>query len=160
MLYFATLLPVGLLGIAIGMVIDRIALPISIVVITTIGLVAQLTIAVCFLTMFRGFYAVILILRALFGLTGEGAYTIQAVVIQKLGGENYDVMMGLCLTIPLFFDALNSLVTTTLYDATQEAAVPLFVCAGMCCLSLVVGVILIWKVRKQSKDQKTTHSHE
>lgn len=86
MLYFAALLPVGLLGVAIGIVIDRIALPISIIVITLIAVATQLTIAVCFLTMFSGFYAVLVILRAIFGLSGEGAYTIQAVVIQKIGG--------------------------------------------------------------------------
>ena len=165
MLYFAALLPVGLLGIAIGITIDRIPLPISIMVITLLGFVAQLTIAMCFLTMFTGFYDLLIALRAVYGLTGEGAYTIQAVVVQKLGGENYDVMMGLCLTIPLFFDALNSFVTTTLYDATLEASVPLFVCAGMCFMSVIVGCILIFKVKKLDKEnlesgKKQIHAEE
>lgn len=62
--------------------------------------------------------------------------------------------MGLCLTIPLFFDALNSLVSTTLYDATEVAAVPLFVCAGMCVMSFVVGIVLIFKVKKLDRERK------
>jgi len=70
MLYLAALLPVGLLGIAIGITIDRIPLPISVIAVTMIGLVTQLTIAICFLTMFTGFYDVLIVLRAFFGLSG------------------------------------------------------------------------------------------
>jgi len=114
--------------------------------------VTHLGIAICFLTTFTGLYAVLLVLRAVFGLSGEGGYTIQAVVINKLVSDNYDVIMGLCLTIPLFFDALNSLVTTTLYDATQEASVPLFVCAGVCLISVLGGLLLIHKVKQLDKE--------
>lgn len=115
MLYFVTSLPIGLLNIPLGILIDKIPLSLSILIITMIGLVSQLAIALSFMTTFNHFYVVLLVLRGIFGLSGEGAYTIQGVVIQKVGGKQYDIMMGFCLTIPLFFGSINSLVTTSLY---------------------------------------------
>lgn len=147
MLYLVTSLPIGLLNIPLGILIDRLPLSLSILTITMIGLLSQLAIALCFMTTFSNFYIVLLILRGIFGLSGEGAYTIQGVVIQKVAGKHYDMMMGFCLTVPLLFGSINSLVTTSLYYATKLTWVPLFVSAGMAFISLVAGLILIYQVR-------------
>lgn len=151
MLYLTCTLPIGLLNIPIGILLDKTPLAVGLIIIPLIGFLTQLGMALCFLKLFGGFYAVLLVLRGFFGISGEGAFTMQAMIIQKIGGKNYDMMMGLCLTVPLFFDAVNSLVSTSVFDATQDAAIPLFICAGMTLVSVISGFVLIYFTKKHKK---------
>lgn len=154
MLYLVALLPISIINIPLGMLLDKTPLSIGLICITSIGFVTQLGMALCFVRMFTGFYAVLLVLRGFFGISGEGAFTIQAMVVQKVGGKNYDTMMGLCLTVPLFFDAMNSMVATEVFDATKKPEAPLFICAGMCLVSVVSGFVMIYCLKRKKRRER------
>ena len=64
-------------------------------------------------------------------------------VIQK---KNLDLVLNLCYSIPLLFDALNSVVSTAWYDSTLKLYVPLFVGTMFCVISLICGVIMIKRI--------------
>jgi MFS family permease len=65
----ATSLPLAILSIPIGMLMDRLHIKYSIWVILGLQVISQVSIAIVFLFFFKGFYSVILILRIFFGLT-------------------------------------------------------------------------------------------
>ena len=69
MIFFATMLPIGLLSIPIGMLIDKISLVTSCWLILGLQLITQTVMAIMFFFSFQGFYYVILVMRMLFGLT-------------------------------------------------------------------------------------------
>jgi hypothetical protein len=81
MIYFVTNLPICLLGIPIGMLLDKIKLSNGLILIISLCFISQLSISFLFLFSFSGFYIVLLTLRGIFGLTGEAAYTVQALAI-------------------------------------------------------------------------------
>lgn len=81
MIFVATMLPIAFLSIPIGMLIDKISLVSSCWIILGLQLVSQTVMAVMFFFSFKGFYYVILVMRMLFGLTTESAYSLQSIII-------------------------------------------------------------------------------
>lgn len=70
MLYAVTHLPISLLSIPLGMLIDRLSLKGSLLLILMTALLSQLLMTVCFAMGFRQIYSALLILRGLFGMAG------------------------------------------------------------------------------------------
>lgn len=58
--------------------------------------------------------------------------------------NQYEFLAGLALSFPYMFDAVNSLVTTAVYDQTQSIPVTWYIGAFVCFLSLLFG---IWMVK-------------
>lgn len=50
--------------------------------------------------------------------------------------------MGVSLSLPFLMDAINSAVTTTIYDATGYMALTWYVGAVLCFFSLICGMML------------------
>jgi hypothetical protein len=49
-------------------------------------------------------------------VSGEGIFTIQALLISLYGKKHYDTLIGLAFCVPFFFDGVSSLVTPLIYD--------------------------------------------
>jgi hypothetical protein len=56
------------------------------------------------------------IMRSIFGVAGEGIFTVQGLIITKYCKDNFEIVMSIGLSLPFIFDSLNSLVTTRVYD--------------------------------------------
>jgi hypothetical protein len=63
---------------------DRLNIRYSVWVVLGVQLGTQVLIAVVFMFFFKGFYAVILMLRIVFGLTSETSFTLQSLMIEKV----------------------------------------------------------------------------
>jgi len=57
-------------------------------------------------------------------------------------------MMGLCLSLPFLMDSVNSAVTTAVFDATGYMALPWYIGAVVCLISLLAAVYLHKKFLK------------
>jgi hypothetical protein len=57
--------------------------------------------------------------------------------------------MGICLCLPFVCDALNSIITTEVYDATHYMALTWYIATGFCLISLVTGFIIDKKYLRQ-----------
>lgn len=62
--------------------------------------------------------------------------------------------MGAALALPFFFDAVNSVVTTAVYDSTHNLPLPWYIGGGVCGLSLVCGVIMNSKIIKEENQDR------
>jgi hypothetical protein len=57
--------------------------------------------------------------------------------------------MGVALSLPFLMDAINSGITTAVYDATGYMALTWYIGAGICFISLICGIILHRKFMAQ-----------
>jgi hypothetical protein len=81
-------------------------------------------------------------MRSFFGVSGEGLYTVQSIIVSKFCRDNYEIVLAIALSLPMVFDSINSLVTTRVYDATNSMIIPWYIGISVCLLSLLSGVIL------------------
>jgi len=51
--------------------------------------------------------------------------------------------MSVALSLPFLFDAVNSLVTTRVYDVTGSISIPYYIGTGVCMFALFCGLVLI-----------------
>ena len=68
------------------------------------------------------------------------------------------MVLSMSLSIPFMFDSINSLVTTQIYNATNNVSDPYLVSAGVCGLSvscaLVIYFIYIRSKNVKSEDKR------
>lgn len=102
--------------------------------------------------MFSGYKYIIYFLRSLFGVSGEALFTVQAVLLTLYAKKNYEVSIGICLSLPFAFDALNSIITTHVFDATKNMALTWYIASFMALLSIVTA-IWIDKIYLREKSQ-------
>lgn len=75
-------------------------------------------------------------------------FTVQGVIIARYAKSNYEVMMGICLSLPFIMDSVNSVVTTTVYDSTGYMALPWYIGSFWGLFSLCMAFILHQKYFK------------
>ena len=90
--------------------------------------------------MFSGYKYIIYFLRSLFGVSGEALFTVQAVLLTLYAKQHYEVSMGICLSLPFVFDALNSIITTHVFDATKNMALTWYIASFMALLSIITAI--------------------
>ena len=88
-MYMLTFLCVCFLDIPLGDLIDRYPLKNSILIAVTASFVSQIVLALMLNFRPSGYFYIILICRALFGLAGEAAYNIQGIILPKYSKNNY-----------------------------------------------------------------------
>jgi MFS family permease len=65
-------------------------------------------------------YYMLLLSRAVFGVCGENIHIVQAAMISiVIPTERLSLVLGLCMSVPLMFTSLNSLISTWVYDTTK-----------------------------------------
>ncbi len=136
MMYAFTFLPILLLDIPIGIVIDRVDLKKSVFVLLVITLLSQTVTGLMFHLRPRGYRWVVYLMRSVFGTVGEGTFVAQAAIIGKYGINNYETIMGLCLSAPFLFDSLSSFISTQVYDATKSVPLVNYIGSSFALLSL------------------------
>ncbi len=65
------------------------------------------------------------------------------------------MLAGLALSLPFAFDAINSLVTTSLYDKTNNLPLTWYIGCGVCVFSLACGFGMNKLILKNQKYKKT-----
>ncbi len=80
--------------------------------------------------------------RSLFGVGGEALFTVQAVLLTLYAGKHYEVSMGICMCLPFICDAINSIVTTHVYDATKNIALPWYIASFVAIMSIGMAVTI------------------
>jgi MFS family permease len=58
------------------------------------------------------------LLRAIFGFAGQGIIVSQGAIVAKYAPKHYEYIMGLCLNIPLIFNALSSIISSKIQQET------------------------------------------
>lgn len=54
--------------------------------------------------------------------------------------DSYEFLAGMALALPFTFDAFNSVITTAVYDATQNVPLVWYIGSGVCFVSLLLGI--------------------
>lgn len=108
--------------------------------------------------MFSGYKYVAYFLRSLFGVSGEALFTVQAVLLTLYAGKHYEVSMGICLTLPFVFDALNSVITTHVFDATKDMALTWYIAAFMAFLSIFTAIWIDKIYLRKKNEEKSSET--
>lgn len=131
LLYFATFLPVMITDIPLGIILDKFPLQKTVIAIAVTSFLAELGTAVLFDLRPEGYLWMIYILRAIVGMAGSSAFTMQGFVIARYAAEHYELLSGFGLCVPYVFDALNVTITPLIYDATQSISLPWYIASGV-----------------------------
>ncbi len=83
------------------------------------SLVSQLVCTLMVQYQVSAYIIVMYLMRALFGVAGEGIFTVQSIIITKYCKDNFEIVMSVALSLPFVLDSLNSLITTRVYDLTN-----------------------------------------
>jgi hypothetical protein len=67
---------------------------------------------------------------------------VQIIVLTNFAKEEYEMMVGICLCLPFIMDAINSITTTHVYDATNYMALTWYIGAFVTSLSLIAAYII------------------
>lgn len=145
-IYFSTFILIGPLSIPLGIAIDRFPIKKTLLILLSGSFLSQLTIALMFEFRPSSYKTVIMIMRSIFGLAGEGMFVLLCLIVTIFGKDEYEFLMGAALSLPFFFDAVNSLVSTLVYDQTSYLPLPWYIGAGVCFVSLVCGVLMNEKI--------------
>lgn len=131
LLYFATFLPVMITDIPLGIILDKFPLQKTVIAIAVTSFLAELGTAVLFDLRPEGYLWMVYILRAIVGMAGSSAFTMQGFVIARYAAEHYELLSGFGLCVPYVFDALNVTITPLIYDATQSISLPWYIASGV-----------------------------
>ena len=93
-------------------------------------------------------------MRALFGVAGEGIFTVQSIIITKYCKDNFEIVMSVALGLPFVLDSLNSLITTRIYDMTNTMQYAWYLGVFVCFISLVSGIIIYFVYVKGEREPK------
>jgi MFS family permease len=151
-MYFFTYLPIFLFNIPIGMVIDRSSVKKSLFILLFMNLFSQIVCTIMVVTRISGYIILMYIMRSIFGVAGEGIFTVQGLIITKYCKDNFEIVMSIGLSLPFIFDSLNSLVTTRVYDSTQAMIWPWSIGIIVSIISVTSGFVLyFFFIRKGEK---------
>ena len=89
LLYFATFLPVMITDIPLGIILDKFPLQKTVIAIAVTSFLAELGTAVLFDLRPEGYLWMVYILRAVVGMAGSSAFTMQGFVIARYAAEHY-----------------------------------------------------------------------
>jgi MFS family permease len=143
LLYFFTFIFIFLFNIPIGTLIDRHSLTFSMFALLATSLAAQLIGTLMLQFRPQGYLAILYVMRAFFGLAGEGIFTVQSrIVARYCRKEDFEFVLSMCLSLPFLFYALDSVVTTQLYDSTNAMSVPWYASTAVCLLSFLSGLAI------------------
>lgn len=142
LLYFATYIPVCFFDVSIGMLLDRISIKKAAIWITLICLLSEIGILMMFRLRFDEYKVVLYVLRGIFGATGSGLFTVQALLISRYGGKYYDTLIGIGVCIPFIFDSLNNIITPLIYDSTLSMELVWVTGIIFCGLALVSSLLI------------------
>lgn len=158
LIYFATFLLIGFLEIPLGILIDRYPIKKTLIAMLLALLVSQGVISLMFEFVPKNYLAVVLVMRSIFGLAGEGLYTAQCLIMAVFAQNEYEFLAGLALALPFAFDALNSVTTTAVYDATNNLPLTWYIGCGVCVVSLLCGVWMNKSIiGEQNNDRNKTN---
>ena len=102
------------------MILDKLPLKKTIIIISSVGLISSICIMMLFHLKCKFYLELIYVFRGIFGITGEGLCTIEALLIAQYGGKYYDTLMGVGLCLPFFLDAVSVFVTPIIYSKTRS----------------------------------------
>ena len=88
-MYFFTFLSVGIFCIPIGFLIDRLPLKVTVLSLLMFSLVSQFLTGLMFETKPSFYIVIIMLMRSLFGVAGEGLYSAQCSIISLYGKKDY-----------------------------------------------------------------------
>lgn len=102
----------------VGMLLDKLPIKKTVLCICFVSLLSEIGIMLMFYFQFAGYKVFIYVFRGIFGMTGEGLFTIMALLISKYGGRYYDMLIGVGICLPFLFDSINNIITPYLFDST------------------------------------------
>lgn len=82
------------------------------------------------------------VLRGVFGATGSGLFTVQALLITRYGGKYYDTLIGIGVCIPFLFDSIDNIITPLIFDSTGSMELVWLVGVGFCSLALISSILI------------------
>ena len=159
-LYFFQFLPVVLFQIPIGFLIDKYPVKRTMYFFAILSFVALLFSGLAFELMPPGYKWILNILRAAFGVCGQALFTVQAVVLTFYAKENFEVSMGICMCLPFVCDALNSIITTHVYDATKYMALTWYIATGFAFISLVSAISINKRYLSGMTENEQKHEYQ
>lgn len=124
----------------LGILIDRFSIKRTLIILLICLLLSQTVISIMFEFRPSNYFIIILLMRSIFGLSGEGLFTVQCVVMSIYAESQYEILAGMALALPFIFDAVNSATTTAVYDATLNLPLVWYIGVAVCIFSLICGI--------------------
>jgi len=88
-MYFFTFLPIFLFNIPLGTILDRRPIAQSLMTLMIMSFVSQVGMTLLVQYRISGYLPLLYVMRAFFGLAGEGAFTVLAVLVTLYAGDNF-----------------------------------------------------------------------
>ena len=114
-LYICCNLPIVFTDIPLGLVLDRFPLQKTVIVIALASFTAELLTALLFDYQPQGFIYMVYALRAVVGMAGSSAFTMQGFVMARYGAEHFEILIGFGLCVPYIVDSINVMITPIIY---------------------------------------------
>lgn len=154
LLYFSTFLPVMFTDIPLGIVLDKYPMKITVLVIAISSFLAELAIAMLFDFRPDGYIYGVYVMRAISGMAGSCAYTMQGFVMARYASEHYETLTGFGLSLPYLFDALNVTISPLIFDSTKSISLPWYVASALDFLAVISAIIIAIIITRKEKQQK------
>lgn len=140
LLYFSTFVLIGFLQVPFGVFVDRYPIKRTLLALLIILCLSQTVIGLMFEFRPAGYLIGIMAMRSIFGLCGEGLYTIQCVVMSIFAEGEYEFLASIAMALPFAFDSINSVITTAVYDTTLNLPLTWYIGSAVCLVSFGCGV--------------------
>lgn len=157
LLYIATSIPIIFTDIPLGIILDKFPLQITVVIIALTSFTAELLTAVLFDLRPTGYLYIVYVLRAIVGMAGSSAFTMQGFVIARYAAEHFEMLIGFSLCIPFIADSINVMLTPIIFDATQSISLPWYIASAVDFLAIVAALVIsriVINKEKRKKDEE------
>ena len=88
-------------------------------------------------------------MRSFVGVCGEGSMTALSLIFSKYCKENYELISSYWIGIGFLFDSLDSLITTQVYNATNDLPLTLYITVIVCGVAFLSGFQLIRMISRE-----------
>ncbi len=129
-------------NIPIGIILDKYPLQKSVLVIAIGSFLSEIIIALLFDFRPHGYLIGVYLMRAIGGMTGSAAYTMQGFLFARYASKNYEMLVGFGLTVPLIFDSISVSISPYIFDRTKSISLPWYI-ASMVDFMAVIAAIAI-----------------
>jgi hypothetical protein len=103
--------PILFTDLPLGILLDKFPIQNAVLVIACASFISELLIAILFDFMPSGYLYMIYVLRAIVGITGSSAFTMQGFVMARYAADSFEMLIGLGICIPFIMDSVNVMVT-------------------------------------------------
>jgi hypothetical protein len=142
LIYISTYLPVMFTDIPLGVILDKFPMQKTVLIIAITSFLSELAIALLFDFRPDGYLYGVYAMRAINGMAGSSAFTMQGFIMARYAAQHYETMMGFGLSLPYIFDAICVTLSPYLFESTQSISLPWYVASFVDFFAVISAIII------------------